>query len=140
MKTGRGGAPVTVYVYDAAGQLASEYSTAAAPTTTCVTCYLIADQLGSTRLVMDENGTVFGRHDYLPFGEEILPPYGGRSSSLHYGADENIAQKFTGKERDQETGLDYFGARYYGSALGRFTSPDPSPAGVSVTDPQSWNL
>jgi len=35
------------------------------------------------------------------------------------------AGEFTGKERDQETGLDYFGARYYGSALGRFTSPDP---------------
>jgi len=35
-----------------------------------------------------------------------------------------IAGLFTGKERDQESGLDYFGARYYGSALGRFTSPD----------------
>jgi RHS repeat-associated protein len=34
-------------------------------------------------------------------------------------------QKFTGKERDAESGLDYFGARYYGSALGRWTSPDP---------------
>jgi RHS repeat-associated protein len=52
---------------------------------------------------------------------------------------------FTGKERDSESGLDYFGARYYGaryygSALGRFTSPDPSPGGISVQDPQSWNL
>ena len=35
--------------------------------------------------------------------------------------------KSTGKERDQESGLDYFGARYYGNALGRFTSPDPLP-------------
>lgn len=33
-------------------------------------------------------------------------------------------RQFTGKERDSESGLDYFGARYYGSALGRFTSPD----------------
>ncbi len=33
--------------------------------------------------------------------------------------------KFTGKERDTETGLNYFGARYYGSNVGRFTSPDP---------------
>lgn len=32
---------------------------------------------------------------------------------------------FTGKERDTETGLDYFGARYYGSGVGRFTSSDP---------------
>lgn len=35
-----------------------------------------------------------------------------------------ITERFTGKERDAETGLDYFGARYYGSALGRWTSPD----------------
>jgi RHS repeat-associated protein len=33
---------------------------------------------------------------------------------------------FTDKERDSESGLDFFGARYYGSALGRFTSADPS--------------
>jgi RHS repeat-associated protein len=33
-------------------------------------------------------------------------------------------RKFTGKERDAETGLDYFGARYFSSAQGRFTSPD----------------
>ncbi len=35
-----------------------------------------------------------------------------------------MTEKFTGKERDAESGLDYFGARYYGSALGRWTSPD----------------
>jgi len=33
---------------------------------------------------------------------------------------------FTGKERDSESGNDYFGARYYSSAMGRFMSPDPS--------------
>jgi RHS repeat-associated protein len=49
-------------------------------------------------------------------------------------------QKFTGKERDAETGLDYFGARYYGSALGRFTSPDEVFWGQHKEDPQSWNL
>ena len=46
-----------------------------------------------------------------------------------------------GKERDQETELDYFGARYYGSALGRFISPDPSGLlAQHPEDPQSWNL
>ena len=45
----------------------------------------------------------------------------------------------TGKERDSESGLDYFGARYFGSALGRFGSPDPEQAGSDPTDPQSWN-
>jgi RHS repeat-associated protein len=47
---------------------------------------------------------------------------------------------FTGKERDQESGNDYFGARYYASTMGRWMSPDPSPAGVNVMNPQSWNL
>jgi len=46
---------------------------------------------------------------------------------------------FTGKERDGETGLDYFGARYYGSAQGRFTSPDPLLSSGRPWDPQSWN-
>jgi len=53
--------------------------------------------------------------------------------------------KFTGKERDSESGLDDFGARYYSSALGRFTIPDWSASPVPVpyadfTDPQTLNL
>lgn len=47
---------------------------------------------------------------------------------------------FTGKERDAETGLDYFGARYMSAAQGRFTSPDAPFPDQRPTDPQSWNL
>jgi RHS repeat-associated protein len=47
--------------------------------------------------------------------------------------------RFTGKERDAETGLDYFGARYFSGAQGRFTSPDPLMASAKVSNPQSWN-
>jgi len=50
---------------------------------------------------------------------------------------ERITQKFTGKERDVETGLDYFGARYLSSAQGRFTSPDA--LGGELANPQSLN-
>jgi RHS repeat-associated protein len=46
----------------------------------------------------------------------------------------------TGKERDAETGLDYFGARYLSSAQGRFTSPDAPFADQHPEDPQSWNM
>jgi RHS repeat-associated protein len=46
----------------------------------------------------------------------------------------------TQKERDVETGLDYFIARYYGSSLGRFTSPDQPFLDQYGSDPQSWNL
>lgn len=48
-------------------------------------------------------------------------------------------QKFTGKERDVESGLDYFGARYFSDAQSRFTSPDPKSAGADMLNPQSWN-
>ncbi|HEX6880043.1 MAG TPA: RHS repeat-associated core domain-containing protein, partial [Terriglobales bacterium] len=50
------------------------------------------------------------------------------------------ADKFTGKERDTETGLDYFGARYYASNMGRWMSPDDVRNDSNVADPQSWNL
>jgi RHS repeat-associated protein len=47
----------------------------------------------------------------------------------------------TGKERDSESGNDYFGARYYASSMGRFMSPDPSGLlAQHPEDPQSWNL
>ncbi len=65
--------------------------------------------------------------DYLPYGEQIA----GATSTTH---------KFTGKERDTESGLDYFGARYYSSGLGRFMRPDGPFLDQYSTDPQSWNL
>ena len=48
--------------------------------------------------------------------------------------------ELTGKERDAETGLDYFGARYMSAAQGRFTSPDKPFADQHPADPPSWNL
>ncbi|HXM48293.1 MAG TPA: RHS repeat-associated core domain-containing protein [Pyrinomonadaceae bacterium] len=50
-----------------------------------------------------------------------------------------MRQKFTLKERDNETGLDFFGERYYGSALGRFTTSDPLMASAKTGNPQTWN-
>jgi RHS repeat-associated protein len=87
---------------------------------------------------------VVARHDYLPFGEEVQASQFGRDGRWGPGND-SVNQKFTGKERDSESGLDYFGARYYGSALGRFTSPDwssaPQPVPyANLRDPQTLNL
>jgi RHS repeat-associated protein len=58
---------------------------------------------------------------------------------------DDVLKKFTGKERDAETGLDYFGARYFSGAQGRFTSPDwsakPEPVPyANLEDPQTLNL
>jgi RHS repeat-associated protein len=132
---------VTTYVYDAGGQLTAEYSTAAPAASG--TEYLMADALGSTRVVLDATGSVKERIDYLPFGEEIATPIGGRASPYTtglYPSNPDIeAQKFTAKERDTETGLDFFGARYFSGPQGRFTSPDPSNLSVDFWLPQTWN-
>lgn len=50
-----------------------------------------------------------------------------------------LAHKFTGKERDAESGLDNFGARYDSSSMGRFASPDPLLSSARLANPQTWN-
>jgi RHS repeat-associated protein len=105
--------------------------------------WLVTDQLGTPRMLFDQSGALANvkRHDYLPFGEELSAGIGGRTTTQGYDAADGVRQKFTSKERDNETGLDYFGARYYSSTQGRFTNVDP----VTVTperlfDPQQFNL
>ncbi len=82
------------------------------------TYYYLKDHLGSVRATIDEKGNRVGYDDYYPFGE-IMP---GRSSN---SAIADAKYKFTGKERDVETSLDYFGARYYDSWRGQWLSVDP---------------
>jgi RHS repeat-associated protein len=102
--------------------------------------WLVTDQLGTPRMVFDQSGSLatVKRHDYAPFGEELFN--GARTPALGYGASDGVRQQFTSKERDNETGLDYFEARYYASVQGRFTSPDAPFADQEQNDPQSWNL
>ena len=90
-------------------------------------------------------------HDYVPFGDEIPSGVNSRSATLYASAD-GVNKKFTGQYRDTETqssampsGLDFFGARYFSAAQGRFTSPDWSEAPepipyADLSDPQTLNL
>jgi RHS repeat-associated protein len=89
--------------------------------------WLVADHLGTPRMIFDESGgyATLKRHDYLPFGEELLVGASGRAVNIGYGGGDSVRQQFAGNERDIETGLDYVQARYYSSPQGRFTSPDP---------------
>jgi len=106
------------YVYGAKGLIATiEPSTG--------TRYMTSDHLGSPRVVTNSSAGVVSRHDYMPFGEELGATIGGRTTGMGFSVPDNVRQKFTQKERDNETGLDFFKARYYGSQQGRFTSPDP---------------
>jgi len=93
--------------------------------------YSFTDHLGTSREVVQSGQTTpCYDADFYPFGGEIIYT---NTCSQNY--------KFTGKERDTESGLDNFDARYLGSSLERFMSPDP--AGLLAqkpTYPQSWNL
>jgi RHS repeat-associated protein len=131
------GTDATIFVYNALGQMVAEYSTTAPTNST--TSYLTSDTLGSPRINTNASGQVEARHDYMPFGEEIAG-LSGRTSNLGYGTD-NVRQKFSGKERDSETGLDYFLARYYANHHGRFTTTDPIiMSRERLGDPQRINL
>jgi RHS repeat-associated protein len=114
------------YVYPNGGLLA-EYENSE-------TVFPFKDHLGSARLLTDMSFQTSGAPcesiDYLPFGEQAIAS--GTCDTSH---------RFTGKERDSESGLDDFGSRYYASTLGRFMTTDP----VVVTperlkNPQQLNL
>lgn len=128
------GSSTTYYVYDAFGKLAAEYST---QTVSLGTSYPFSDLLGTTRAVTSSNGTLTECSDYSPFGR--LLQSSTRSLGCHV-IPGRASQQFTGQVRDQETKIDYFGARYYSGAQGRFMSTDAPFADQNGDDPQSWNL
>jgi RHS repeat-associated protein len=91
-----------------------------------------ADWLGTERARTNLAGTACETIASLPFGDgQTISGSCGDISHMH----------FTGKERDAESGLDDFGARYYASSLGRFMKPDPNQTSgfEHMRDPQSWN-
>ncbi len=115
----------TDLVYGARGLLAEA--------TSSTVTYRMINRLGSAVGALSSTGGSLGTQDYAPFGE------------LFNGSGIADPYKFTGKERDTETGNDNFGARYYASVMGRFISPDwsakvePVPY-AKLDNPQSLNL
>lgn len=126
---------VTIFVYDAVGKLVAEYSTQISQDPKV--SYTTSDHLGSPRILTDENGDTISRRDFHPFGEEIY--IAERIAALGYHSDD-VRQKFTGYERDDETNLDFAQARYYAGLQGRFASPDLVFADQDIAIPQSWNM
>jgi RHS repeat-associated protein len=138
--SGAAGAYVSAWkhanVFDALGLQAtySQTGSAAAPTSTF---FALNDWLGTKRA---EVGSIAGSNGApqpcvatfasLPYGDGLTPSGNCPDATEHH---------FTGKERDSESGNDYFFARYYLSAMGRFMSPD-APVDQHPDDPQSWNL
>ena len=121
------GAAVTYYLRGADGAVLAEYSDQnllaryvyagsrrIARVASSGNRYYLADHLGSTRALVDEEGAVTATYDYWPFGD-ILASSG--TGSTHF--------RFTGHERDSEAGLDYMLERSYAFDIGRFLRPDP---------------
>jgi RHS repeat-associated protein len=88
--------------------------------------YQLGNHLGSASLELDEIGNVISYEEYYPYG------------STSYQGGRNVAEvslkryRYTGKERDEESGLYYHGARYYAAWLGRWISCDPIRIGKNT--------
>ena len=101
--------------------------------------YYLKDHLGSSDIVMDEENYPVEQMLYRPYGTELDPEVeSGGTWGAHLGnvaarvPNEKTHHRFTGHYLDDETGLYYFGARYYSAELGRFVSAD----GLFVGSPE----
>jgi RHS repeat-associated protein len=90
------------------------------------TTYYHYDALGSPVAATDASGKVNWREDYTPYGERIRKPTNTTNNNW-----------YTGKPEESALGLQYFGARWYDPALGRFTGIDP--VGFKYDNIQSFN-
>jgi RHS repeat-associated protein len=112
------------------------------PTVFAAMHFHLTDPLGTRRMQTSSVGQPELDCQSLPFGDELNCFIDGSAPAT---ADDGNPLHFTGKERDAESGNDYFEARYYSSAMGRFMSPDwaakeqPVPY-ATFDDPQSLNL
>ena len=95
--------------------------------------YYHADHLGSANWITNRNGRPVQYIHYAPYGELV---------ANQFSRDYNERYKFTGKERDAETGYDYFGARYYYGSWGHWLSVDPLSDKYPTISPYAycmWN-
>ena len=128
----RGGGGDVYYGQQEAGMVQSDApvkQAAPAPAPGVTAQFYHWDHVGTVRLITDNAGHVVSRHDYTPYGVEVLPTV-SVSGNTH---------QFTGQERDPMTGSDYMHFRYYGSNIGRFYRPD-NGSDQHPDIPESWNL
>jgi RHS repeat-associated protein len=84
-----------------------------------VTRYQYDNHLGSACLELDEKAALISYEEYYPYG-------GTSYQAVRNQTETKKRYRYTGKERDTETGFTYHGARYYAPWIGRWTSPDPA--------------
>lgn len=91
-------------------------------------------------MITNSLGEVISRRDFQPFGEEIKDDsqvY--RKTTDKYGLADSVRQRFTGYQKDDETGLDFAEARMYENRHGRFTAVDPLLTSGKSANPQTFN-
>ena len=86
--------------------------------------YQISNHLGSASCELDDLAQVITYEEYYPYGSTAYQAVNGNTETPK-------SYRYTGKERDEESGLCYHGARYYSSWLGRWTSCDPKFTKIS---------
>lgn len=94
--------------------------------------YYIKDHLGTIRVTINKQGTILFAADYWPYGEKMAEYNSGTGTVQRY--------IFTEKERDTETGYDYFGARFYDSDLVRWLTVDPLADKYPGWSPYNYTL
>ena len=90
--------------------------------------YHLGDHLGSSAVVIDQDGNFINREEYTPYGETS---FGGFAKKRY---------RFMGKERDEESGLSYCGARYFGAWILRWASVDPEAHSFPERNPFDYTI
>jgi RHS repeat-associated protein len=89
-----------------------------------------SDHLGSTSYITNVNGEISQHIEYFPFGETFMEEHNATDEYSHY--------KFNGKELDQETGLYYYGARYYDPQISMWYGVDPMASKYPMLSPYMY--
>lgn len=144
---GPSGEQVTEMGMDANGNLVWQHTNVYAAGTLIATYdndglhFYLDDPLGTRRAQTDYAGVLEQTCSSLPFGDALACIPSSTNSSPNAGSLQYPTEHhFTGKERDTESGNDYFKYRYYASSMGRWLSPDPAGMmAADLDDPQSLN-
>src|SRR5256885_3157246 len=113
--------PTTVHVMDGAQRIALVRTGPAHPDDRGpAVAFHLGDHLGSSTAVVDGAGVLTNREEFTPYGE------------TSFGSYTRKRYRFTGRERDEESGLGYHSARYLHPVLARWLSCDPAGVGTGA--------
>lgn len=117
----------TVHIMDDQSRVATVRIGDAMGDVTPAVKYNLENNIYSSAVTLNDNGTIVNSQEYYPFGETSFGSYGKKR------------YQYVGKERDEESGLYYYGARYYAPWIARFISCDPLSAKYAQLSPYNYS-